>query len=328
MLQILKYLLKHRSKIEKATNNKSNSNNKKIEDTLSQRKIDKYYSDEDLKYIESEIDSLNITDELFTKNFCTNMINKDPFALKIVPEERIDTELCELAISKCGLVLKYVPDWLKTEELCYKAIMKHSKSIKYACSSILNDNGFINSLLNNLKIHINDLPENLITYDKCFNYIDNRKIAEYCLLQYVPDKYKDKKMCELAFLRNASNIQFIPQKYQSIDLWISAIDKDKKLLRYLPDVYELDRKIYISAIQWDTIYFTYIPNKRKDFDMCVYALNQCKKTVDRTKERTSLFKKVYEDIPQKWRNKVCLYININENDLEFYLNDGFRTHIN
>lgn len=286
------------------------------------REIKRYYSDDDLKEIEAEINALTIKKNKFTNENSKYAINKDPFILKIIPDTIKNNDLCEFAVSKCGLTLKYVPDELKSDELCYKAILNQPQSIKYANSSILNDNDFINLLLDNLTVHINDLPESLITYDRCYRYIKNK---ETCLLQDIPDKYKDKKICELAFSIDMLNIQFFPPEYQSIDLWIRAIDKDKRLLKSLPDIYTVDREIYQSAIEENPAYFLYIPNDKKDFEMCVTALAKCKQLVDEECKWTNklLFQDVYKQIPQKWRDKVCLYIGINIS-LDYYLDKEQR----
>lgn len=283
------------------------------------RKIQRTYSNDDLKNIEAEINALTIKRYVFDKEFYQNAIKKDPFVLKIIPKEIIDSELCELAVSKCKWTLKYVPDEFKSDELCFKAIFNQPKVIKYASSAILNNNEFINLLLDNLTIHIYYLPESLITYDRCYEYIKNEK---FCLLQDIPEKYKDKKICELAFSKNMSNIQFFPQEYQSIDLWIRAIEKDKTLLKHIPDIYVLDKEFYLSKIEEDPMCFLYISNEKRDFDMCVTALAKCKQIIDEEEgglKRKYLFKWVYDKIPQNWRNKVCLYIDINERKLDFYL---------
>jgi hypothetical protein len=66
-----------------------------------------------------------------TEKEAFELVRKDGFALKYVPDELRTLEMCLEAVGQCGWALQYAPDEMRTREVCEKAVGQNGLAIMY-----------------------------------------------------------------------------------------------------------------------------------------------------------------------------------------------------
>lgn len=133
------------------------------------------------------------------------------------------------------------------------------------------------------------------TYDLCYNAIKENARN----LQYVPRKFRDRKMCERAFLSESLAVRYMPEDILDYDFckYIVMMGRDYNVLRYIPEKYRTYEICFISIknnngtldfvkyhlrnyqLCWLSVYkkgflLEYVPEHLKTYEICLVAMKQ------------------------------------------------------
>lgn len=167
---------------------------------------------EDL-YLDNKKAITTTTYKNITEDICLAVIDKDPFDLPRIPEEKRTYRVCYEAVSKDGYLLKYVPRDIITYNICLKAVSKES-----LYSSPLQ---FVPSKFKSYEICVEALKWN------------------YDAIQYVPKKYRIQSRIIRAIQYNPLAISVLKPREISYKAAHTAVKKDIRTILYVPDKYLL-----------------------------------------------------------------------------------------
>ena len=243
-----------------------------------------------------------VPEDFINEELCYVAVKQAGRALAYVPKEYINEELCSIAVTNKGNAIMWVPDEFKTYNVCYLAcndlsIKKGDDVLEFAILSETPEE-FHEKLceefgleyekeeeLSNTKYEDFDLNDsktwNKFTFEEQVIYQNYdmdyvREVeavkqhgGEY--LQYVPDYFRTKELCELAVKDWAYALESVPEELRTKELCELAITQEGcgQSLEFVPE--ELKTKELCElAVTND---FTgnalkYVPDDYRSFELC------------------------------------------------------------
>ena len=68
----------------------------------------------------------------------------------------------------------------------------------------------------------------------------------FCLLRYVPERYKTQQICDKAILENGGTLKFLPDCYKIQEMYNKAVDNYPYVLEFVPERYKTQKKNLIN----------------------------------------------------------------------------------
>ena len=243
-----------------------------------------------------------VPEDFINEELCYVAVKQAGRALAYVPKEYINEELCSIAVTNKGNAIMWVPDEFKTYNVCYLAcndlsIKKGDDVLEFAILSETPEE-FHEKLceefgleyekeeeLSNTKYEDFDLNDsktwNKFTFEEQVIYQNydmdyvreveavKQNGGEY--LQYVPDYFRTKELCELAVKDWAYALESVPEELRTKELCELAITQEGcgQSLEFVPE--ELKTKELCElAVTND---FTgnalkYVPDDYRSFELC------------------------------------------------------------
>ena len=196
-----------------------------------------------------------IPPNLFNNEIYLKIVKINGILIEKIPFEYITDQMCTIAIEN-KTPLKYIPEIFRSLDLCLKALIYDESAIKYI------PHEFMNMQICNLAVDYNINAIIYIPYiifsleiyklivlknSDLLQYIPKHFIVPELFLQNFDMKYSKllynmynicnemitSEICKNAILESAENIQFVPDKYKSIELIILIIKK-YGLIKYCP----------------------------------------------------------------------------------------------
>jgi len=218
--------------------------------------------------------------EYMTFEMCVNAVKIDGEILVYLPDKFKNEELCTYALSTGERYLFFVPEKLRTREFCLKAcIMANGKTMKNILEYVpedLKDREFYLKIIEYNPEYIDYIPESVINKEFC-EYLfecdmkkndgfpsvcDSITSAFYYLprlnFEYIPDKYKTKKMCE-RMISKLPLLQYVPEHFKDREMCEKAIELDGYQIQFV-----LDRESRFDKVQ---------PEPFITRDLCVRAID-------------------------------------------------------
>ena len=243
-----------------------------------------------------------VPEDFINEELCYVAVKQAGRALAYVPKEYINEELCSIAVTNKGNAIMWVPDEFKTYNVCYLAcndlsIKKGDDVLEFAILSETPEE-FHEKLceefgleyekeeeLSNTKYEDFDLNDsktwNKFTFEEQVIYQNYdmdyvREVeavkqhgGEY--LQYVPDYFRTKELCELAVKDWAYALESVPEELRTKELCEIAITQEGcgQSLVFVPEHLKTKELCEIAV----TNDFTgnalrYVPEEFRTFELC------------------------------------------------------------
>ena len=144
------------------------------------------------------------------------------------------------------------------------------------------------------------VPEEFKTRDMCEVAVANFGLA----LKYVPEKLITPELCEVAVNDGNWTLEYVPEKFKTQELCELAIEKNGYQLAYVPEHFKTEQlcEMAVKDCGWA---LEYVPEKFKTLELCKYAIEDCLKwndTLLRKYEFENLFEKY---IPSEFQEQLA-----------------------
>ena len=171
---------------------------------------------------------------------------------------------------------------------------------------------------------IKDVAKRLLKYDMCVQAIIQNPMA----ITYVPEKYRDRALYELAIKNNGRALCYTPEEYFSKELFLTAVKSNGCALEFVPKE-ERTEELCLIALSKNPSALKYVPNKFIDTNLvcemlennglllgCVPKVKRSKKIVEIAIKNNA---KAFEYVPERYLNDhyICKLLDINEKIFEY-----------
>lgn len=153
----------------------------------------------------------------------------DGNCLNEVPEEFRTEEICRIALQNRGEALAFVPKELKTKEMCMIAFENSAWAIRYFPKEFLTEEIFREAVKKGNTRNI--IREDVDPEDE--EEIDDEEYDDDYdgdVIQFIPEKYLTEEMCLTAVQRKGKALEFVPKKFKTKRVCIAAVKNDIELL--------------------------------------------------------------------------------------------------
>ena len=225
-----------------------------------------------------------IPEDFINEELCYVAVKQAGRALAYVPKEYINEELCEIAVTNKGNAIMWVPEEFKTYNVCYLAcndlsIKKGDDVVRIAILSDMPEE-FHEKLFEEFGLEYENLEkaieatEHYIYQNYDMDYVREVEAVkqhggEY--LQYVPDYFRTKELCELAVKDWAYALESVPEELRTKELCEIAITQEGcgQTLEFVPNHLKSQELCEVAV----TNDFTgnalrYVPEDYKTFELC------------------------------------------------------------
>jgi hypothetical protein len=133
-----------------------------------------------------------------------------------LPDAVKTPELCHEAVTRSGVELRWVPVPLKTEDLCLLAI---SHKDKHKCATLrdvpthLRTPAICLKTVTNWGSYLSAVPSDLKTPELCRIALI-RDDRNHCNLHDIPEAFRTREFCDIAYSRSPSCYKAIPKELQ------------------------------------------------------------------------------------------------------------------
>lgn len=162
-----------------------------------------------------------------TKTVCIEAVKRKPDLLEKVPAEHRDAEICMAAVMRDGMTLKDVPETIKTKEICLAAARNNHESIDYAPRE-MRKNLYMDFVKETGEIQ--EVPGLYFTPEMA-----EVAAQDGFMLQYVPEKFRTKEICEGAVETYGKALEDVPEKLKTEEICVKAIQNDPKAIEFVPE---------------------------------------------------------------------------------------------
>lgn len=168
------------------------------------------------------------------ESYYETLMNRNYTAFVRIPFEDRTKRLCDLYISLSWNAFRFpeIPEKYLTEELCLDSISHYPELIKYIPKKFMNENFYLSAVIR----------------------MDKFK----CCLQYIPENYITRIMCEIAVNKQSHQLQYVPKKFKSSTLCFTAAKRDIHVLKYI-EAGILSDEMYKELLDMNLNAFEYIP---------------------------------------------------------------------
>lgn len=307
------------------------------------------------------LDILNeIPVNLRTAKVCMLAVTISPENLKHVPAYLRSDEMYEMVVNSGAPTIRFVPEKYFDEEKCIDIIRKNLYSIKYIKPHFITKKTIsviidVMSVAHKFQGLLKHIPDELITEDLCYHAINFsnsniefvpkrfQTISLYKLIVLVESfctktvfetwEFTDEQFFEALEIDNLGYL-YLPERLKSDELLERLIEKDIKLIKYMPKK-KFKREQYIRALRENVIHYNFLSPKLRTNEMAMIAITSDPSNIRRIhvkKTTEEMWLKAIEidinildDIPRRYINAKLLE-NLDANKLKLYFNNPHGNH--
>lgn len=197
-------------------------------------------------------------------------VNQNSWALRYVHKKLLTPELIKLAVTKNGEALQFVPKEFLTPELIELAFISSIHVIQFIDDDwnsdtyreedeLLLDSKYVTkeiaeSAVKQHGYYLRYIPPSLVTQDLCELAIKNSYSG--LTLNFIPSKYRTKKLLTLAVRRNSQNLNSMSGREITIQMTVLAVSKDEWLAKTVPRKYKKFIKDFFEFTDEECRHFT------------------------------------------------------------------------
>lgn len=230
-----------------------------------------------------------------TEAVCEAAVRGDGIMLHDVPEHLRTKRMCEAALSSSVHALPYVPAALHTPDLYREAMENDPAAIRYFKPELLTREMCLDALARTdglgLLRHIpyKDIHEQLLArcegYSQTKHFLDSMnpdyltpKLAEMIftkepeLFYNIPEKFKDKKLCETAVRYDGSYLKMVPEALKTPELCREAIRRSPYAIPFIPEAMK-SPELYMVLVKDHPRNLYGIPEDDRTYEMCKIAFD-------------------------------------------------------
>ena len=230
-----------------------------------------------------------------TRMVCKAAVREDGIMLHDVPEHLRTKRMCEAAVSSSIHALPYVPEALHTPDLYREAMENDPAAIQYFKEELLTREMCLNALARTddlqLLRHIpyKDIHEQIL--ERCEGYAQTKHFLESMNPDYmtpkltdmiffkepelfcnIPDRFKDRKLCEAAVRYDGSYLRMVPEKFKTPELCMEAMRRSPYAIQYIPEAMKTP-ELYMNLVKENPRNLHGIPEDDRTYDMCKVAFD-------------------------------------------------------
>lgn len=174
-----------------------------------------------------------IDKQYITSEICDYAIENVRLALKYMPEEFKTLENCKKAVTKYGCNLQYITN--KTQELCLIAMKNTYDAFPHIPIELRNEEIYYLAVKGG--VSLKDIPRNRISKRMCLTSVK----AQSCNIQNVPDRYKTPELYLEVFESNKNIFKYMPKNLMTEDLCVRALESDINFIEFVPKELQTDK---------------------------------------------------------------------------------------
>ncbi len=237
-----------------------------------------------------------IPQHLRTPEIYNMAVEKNGTLLRNIPEEERTKELCETAVRSDFRSLQSVPEKMRTTELCMQALKEDAFAIQYFPADKLTREVCLTALETASHIRIlsfipfKDIQMKAFN-DYCKDYSTTRDFLQYTnpkvmnqelamkiftkapdLFYNIPNKFKNKRLCEEAVKLDGSNLKHILDSHKTKELCEMAIKQSPYAIPYILNEMKGTEQ-YREMVDKNPQNLQGIPQKERSYEMCKAALD-------------------------------------------------------
>ncbi len=230
-----------------------------------------------------------------TEAVCEAAVRGYGILLHDVPEHLRTKRMCEAALSSSVHALPYVPEALHTSDLHRKAFEKDPAAIQYFKPELLTREMCLDALARTDDLRLlryipyKEIHEQLL--ERCEGYSQTKhllenmnpddmtpKLAEMIftkapeLFYNIPEKFKDRAMCETAVRYDGSYLRMVPEALKTPELCMEAICRSPYAIPFIPEAMK-SPELYMDLVKENPLNLRGIPQKDRTYEMCKEAFD-------------------------------------------------------
>lgn len=175
-------------------------------------------------------------------------IGEDGMRLGELPVEERTGILCKLACEQNGNAIRYVPEDKITRSMAWSAVRKEGNNLCYVPKKY-REYLLCYAALRNVTPYLGHdtlsyVPRSFAGYPETYVTEEERNAlyivavqTDGLALKYVPEEYKTRKLCKLAFGQNVCALKYIPEKWITYGMCRYAVSRKSELLSMVPEVF-------------------------------------------------------------------------------------------
>lgn len=230
-----------------------------------------------------------------TRMVCTAAVQSDGIMLHDVPEHLRTKRMCEAAVSSSIHALPYVPEALHTPDLYRKAMVNDPAAIQYFKPELLTREMCHEALYSSYDLRVlryipyKEIHEQLLErcegYSRTKYFLDSMnpdymtpKLAEMIftkepeLFYNIPEKFKDKELCETAVRYDGSYLKMVPEALKTPELCMEAIRRSPYAIEFIPETMK-SPEFYTDLVRKNPLNLRGIPEDDRTYEMCKEAFD-------------------------------------------------------
>lgn len=230
-----------------------------------------------------------------TEAVCEAAVRGDGIMLHDVPEHLRTKRMCEAAVLSSVHALPYVPEALHTPDLYREAMENDPAAIQYFKPELLTREICLDALARTddlgLLRHIpyKEIHEQVLErcegYSQTKHFLDSMnpdymtpKLAEMIftkepeLFCNIPEKFKDRELCETAVRYDGSYLRMVPEALKTPELCREAIRRSPYAIPFIPEAMK-SPELYMDLVKENPLNLRGIPKNDRTYEMCKEAFD-------------------------------------------------------
>ena len=230
-----------------------------------------------------------------TRMVCKAAVREDGIMLHDVPEHLRTKRMCEVAVSSSIHALQYVPEALHTPDLYREAMVNDPAAIQYFKPELLTREMCHEALYSSYDLRVlryipyKEIHEQLLErcegYSRTKHFLDSMnpdymtpKLAEMIfakepeLFFNIPEKCKDRELCETAVRYDGSYLRMVPEIHKTPELCMVAIRRSPFAIQFIPEAMK-SPDLYMNLVKENPQNLYGIPENDRTYEMCKMAFD-------------------------------------------------------
>ena len=230
-----------------------------------------------------------------TRTVCTAAVQSDGIMLHDVPEYLRTKRMCKAAVWSSIHALPYVPEALHTPDLYREAMVNDPAAIQYFKPELLTREMCHEALYSSYDLRVlryipyKEIHEQLLErcegYSRTKHFLDSMnpdymtpKLAEMIftkepeLFYNIPEKFKDKELCETAVRYDGSYLKMVPEALKTPELCMEAIRRSPYAIEFIPETMK-SPDLYMNLVKENPQNLYGIPEDDRTYEMCKEAFD-------------------------------------------------------